>query len=256
MNLVNHEFKGGRKTMLKKFMNRMHRDQKGITGLETAIILIAFVVVAAVFAFTALSAGLFSTEKSKQAVYSGLQETRSTMELRNGVTANRTLNANIQRSGGAALTTTANIVTSVQFMVANVMEGESIDLHPSYTGDAATGITPNTDPHTTVISLTDQNVQLSDCAWTVTWVGDENGDFSLDKNERALITVWLVNNVAGQYKLGAPGSTTFYSDTQDTAGNLIDTNHTFTIQVKPSSGAVLTVERTTPGYLDTVMDLH
>jgi len=35
--------------MLKRFLNR----EKGITGLETAIILIAFVVVAAVFAFTA-----------------------------------------------------------------------------------------------------------------------------------------------------------------------------------------------------------
>ena len=34
--------------MLKKFLNR----EKGITGLETAIILIAFVVVAAVFAYT------------------------------------------------------------------------------------------------------------------------------------------------------------------------------------------------------------
>jgi len=34
---------------------KIHRGQKGITGLETAIILIAFVVVAAVFAYTAQS---------------------------------------------------------------------------------------------------------------------------------------------------------------------------------------------------------
>ena len=46
--------------MFKKFF----RHEKGITGLETAIILIAFVVVAAVFAYTALSAGLFATQKS------------------------------------------------------------------------------------------------------------------------------------------------------------------------------------------------
>jgi len=74
--------------MLKKFMNRMHHNQKGITGLETAIILIAFVVVAAVFAFTVLSAGLFSTEKSKEAVYSGLKEAQSTLELKGSVTTN------------------------------------------------------------------------------------------------------------------------------------------------------------------------
>ena len=35
------------------------RKDKGITGLETAIVLIAFVVVASVFAFTILSAGVF-----------------------------------------------------------------------------------------------------------------------------------------------------------------------------------------------------
>ncbi len=54
--------------MFKKFLRLIARDEKGITGLETAIILIAFVVVAAVFAYTALSAGLFSTQKSQEAV--------------------------------------------------------------------------------------------------------------------------------------------------------------------------------------------
>jgi len=41
------------------------RSQKGITGLETAIILIAFVVVASVFAFTIFSAGVSSSEANK-----------------------------------------------------------------------------------------------------------------------------------------------------------------------------------------------
>src|SRR5512142_1887967 len=56
-------------------------DERGITGLETAIILIAFVVVAAVFAFVVLSTGLFSSERGKEAVYAGLAKTRGTMEL-------------------------------------------------------------------------------------------------------------------------------------------------------------------------------
>jgi flagellin FlaB len=41
------------------------RAARGITGLETAIILIAFVVVATVFAFTVLSTGVFSAERSE-----------------------------------------------------------------------------------------------------------------------------------------------------------------------------------------------
>lgn len=39
------------------------RDQRGITDLETAIVLIAFVVVASVFAFAVLSTGLLASEK-------------------------------------------------------------------------------------------------------------------------------------------------------------------------------------------------
>ena len=48
------------------------RDQRGVTGLETAIILIAFVVVASVFAFTVLSTGIFSVAKGKETSHSGL----------------------------------------------------------------------------------------------------------------------------------------------------------------------------------------
>jgi len=68
-----------------RYFKCIYKEQKGITGLETAIILIAFVVVAAVFAYTVLSAGLFSTQKSQEAVYSGLQETQNTLVVKGGV---------------------------------------------------------------------------------------------------------------------------------------------------------------------------
>ncbi|HIM78888.1 MAG TPA: flagellin, partial [Dehalococcoidia bacterium] len=53
------------------FAKSLIRDQRGITGLETAIVLIAFVVVASVFAFAVLSTGLLSSEKSKETVLGG-----------------------------------------------------------------------------------------------------------------------------------------------------------------------------------------
>jgi flagellin-like protein len=71
----------------KKYFKNIYKAQHGITGLETAIILIAFVVVAAVFAYTVLSAGLFSTQKSQEVVYSGLQETQNTLEIKGAVLA-------------------------------------------------------------------------------------------------------------------------------------------------------------------------
>src|SRR3970040_1625355 len=66
------------------------RDERGITGLETAIILIAFVVVATVFAFVVLTTGIFSAERGKETVFAGLQKARGTMEVRGGVVVNAT----------------------------------------------------------------------------------------------------------------------------------------------------------------------
>ena len=71
-------------------LNRLIKEERGITALETAIILIAFVVVAAIFAFTVLTTGTFLTEQSKQAAYAGLQEVSSSMQLEGSVVLEET----------------------------------------------------------------------------------------------------------------------------------------------------------------------
>ena len=53
----------GYSSWINRSRDTLDRDQRGVTGLETAIILIAFVVVASVFAFTVLSTGIFSAPK-------------------------------------------------------------------------------------------------------------------------------------------------------------------------------------------------
>ena len=88
---------------------KLNRNEQGVTALETAIILIAFVVVAAVFAFTILSTGTFLTERSKEAAYSGLQEVRGSMELK----------------GSVVLETTGQYIV---FNVSTVAGGSSVDL--------------------------------------------------------------------------------------------------------------------------------
>ncbi|WP_292520643.1 archaellin/type IV pilin N-terminal domain-containing protein [Methanoculleus sp.] len=49
----------------------------GFTGLEAAIVLIAFVVVAAVFAYIALAMGLFFSEESQSTVHQGIRQAGS-----------------------------------------------------------------------------------------------------------------------------------------------------------------------------------
>jgi flagellin FlaB len=72
---------------MNKAVHNLYHGKKGITGLETAIILIAFVTVAAVLAYTVLSAGIFSSERGKEAVYGGLEGAQSTMEVKGSTVA-------------------------------------------------------------------------------------------------------------------------------------------------------------------------
>ncbi len=212
--------------MLEK-LRKLLKQEEGITGLETAIILIAFVVVAAVFAFTVLSAGIFSSDRSKEAVYAGLSQVRGSMEVRGDV---------IARSPDGAK------VGSVIFSVANVAGGEPIDLTEptaaNATCTAGSGCTYSSSSHKVVINYRDKNQYVTDLPWTRTWKGTNDGDNLLEAGEVAEITVPLV--ISGT----------------DVLTPTLGTDTTFGIEVKPSKGAVLDIERTTPAKIDSVMDLQ
>jgi flagellin FlaB len=199
--------------MLKGLNKNLRRDERGITGLETAIILIAFVVVASVFAYTVLSAGIFSSQKGQEAVYAGIAETRATMEIKGGVFA-------------YGNTTTGN-VTAVSFTLNNALKGQAIDLSPNPYGGNAT--------HVTIISYTDNNQHVADMPWTVAWIGrntNTGGSNLLEQDDQAVVRVDLSHLTTNP---------TIYS--------------TFTIEVKPVTGASLIINRTLPAKIDPVMNL-
>ena len=139
-----------------------YSDQRGITGLETAIILIAFVVVASVFAYTVLSAGIFSSERGKEAIHAGIDSARSSMEMVGPVVAEDTDDD--------------DEIESIVFIVSNSLNGEAINLTE----------TPN---HTTVISYIDSVQTVNDIAWTATPIGRGDGDALLEPGEKFEIHV-------------------------------------------------------------------
>lgn len=159
---------GGRvRSMLRSQCERMARgtrrlrDDAGITGLETAIVLIAFVVVAAVFAFVVLSTGLFSSERSKEAVHAGLAKTRNTMTIQSGVVA---------RSAGLAT------VDSIEFDLALAAGGDSVNLDPAATSNS------------TVLTYIDATTVVTDVAFTVApLVGNANS--LLEPGELLRVTI-------------------------------------------------------------------
>ena len=144
---------------------RLFNREDGITGLETAIILIAFVIVASVFAFVVLSTGLFSAERGKETVFAGLEKARGNLEIRGALTV-----ADTDTNG------TIDSADEIVFNVALAAGGFPISLDPTaYT-------------NTVVINWIDAQDRIADTAYTVTWIL-EDGDDLLETGELAQVTV-------------------------------------------------------------------
>jgi flagellin FlaB len=56
-------------------------NEEGFTGLEAAIVLIAFVVVAAVFSYVVLGAGFYTTQKAQETIYRGVEQSTTNVQL-------------------------------------------------------------------------------------------------------------------------------------------------------------------------------
>ena len=149
---------------MRKLLQRIRQKQEGITGLETAIILIAFVIVASVFAYVVLSAGLFSSQKAKEAVNAGVQSTMSTLELKGNIVARMQ----------------SSVVTELYFNVGIPAAGHPVDFTPT-----------TNSTNTVVISYFDTDNMIPSVNWTILKLSTINNDNLLDPNELFQVTVIL-----------------------------------------------------------------
>jgi len=91
----------------------MKHNDEGFTGLEAAIVLIAFVVVAAVFSYVVLGAGFFTTQKAQETVYKGVEQST----------------ANIQMVGNVyGLSTDNSTITNITFVIGLAPGASALDL--------------------------------------------------------------------------------------------------------------------------------
>lgn len=191
---------------------RFHQNQSGQNALETAIILIAFVVVASVFAFTVLSAGQASTERGEAAIYRGLAGIESSMSVKGAVIA----------TTDATATTEGTKVETIVFTVSLVSGGDPVDL------------TPGVGTNPVVIGFRDSNEMVPEVEWAAAFVGANDDDTMLEDQELAQITVTVPTD------LTTP----------------LGSNMAFTLEVKPPTGAVIQINRTTPASLEPVVELR
>jgi flagellin FlaB len=172
----------------------IHRDERGITGLETAIILIAFVIVATVFAFVVLTTGVFSSERGKETVFAGLSKARGTMELRGGVVV-------------SATGSPADTVDDIVLTFGNAAAGDPIPMDPDATENA------------TIIAYRDDSVIDNDVEYTVTNVlGD--GDDLLEPGEVMTVTIDAATGITPAPSLAA--NDRFTLEVQTPVGAVLD----------------------------------
>ncbi len=152
-----------------RLLSSLHKKEEGITGLETAIILIAFVIVASVFAFVVLSTGLFSADRGKEAVFAGLDKARGNLEVRGALTV-----TDVNADGAI----TALGADTIVFNLASAAAGAPVSIDPLAT------------TNTTVMNYIDQQIRVADMTFTTLEIlGD--GDNLVEVGELFEITLLL-----------------------------------------------------------------
>jgi len=111
--------------LIRKGHGHAHR---GVIGIESAIVLIAFVIVAAALAFVVLNMGFSTTQKAKTAIIAAVEEAGSSMEIAGKVTGTGDVTPSLLNttlipikiiSGGGNVNLDANL-TSVKYLSNNI----------------------------------------------------------------------------------------------------------------------------------------
>lgn len=201
-------------------------SEDAFTGLEAAIVLIAFVVVAAVFSYVVLGAGFFTTQTAQATVHTGVAQASSSLEIVGNVM-------------GMAVADPPTRLTFINASVALTAGGTAMDLSQmviSYS-DNNQGRNPSIQNNTAGVTdcsnvFTDRD--QADQLWCVSQkINDLNPSAPnnlLEPNE-----IWVLT-------IGMPPTATV--------------NTKFTVNLQPAVGAVLPISRTIPGGLNPVQAVY
>jgi flagellin FlaB len=207
---------------MKNIVEKRRKKNAGLTGIETAIILIAFVIVAAVFSFAVLNTGFQSTQKAQEVMKAGMEQAASALEL----------------DGGIIISSTSGKLKTMNFTVRLSPGKNPVSFDPSFLSIAL--ITPSYSRQNIYAGYSDtdtgctvnQTDKIRACAYKIL---DAGAIGFLEHGDRFLIVVrW--NATSGDPVLLGP-------------------NTQVIIELKPSTGNVLTVSRLLPLVLDGVQYL-
>ena len=199
-------------------MKAVLRQKRGIVGIEAAIVLIAFVVIAAAFAYVVINMGFYSAQQAKSTIDKGIQEATSALTL-DGFITGLTNGTDIQYLAiPVKLAVGRSEVDMASDTVVVSVLGDGFALSDIYDTAAV-----STNSNLTAL-MTGTTAAKAKC---YIFNDDGNGDTLLKQNEKA----YMVINLSAGYVLGS------YSKVK--------------VEIRTSRGAALMIQRDIPGGLPT-----
>jgi flagellin FlaB len=196
-------------------IKRLLKNKRGIVGVEAAIVLIAFIIIAAALSYVVINMGFYTAQKTKETMQSGLDESLTALQLDGVVTAKTDNSSYIEyvafpaklAAGHASEDLSGNsVILSVYAPNTTLMN--------IYKGSVATDNT-TWDSLITSLSLGDNQAKFA--------IYNGNNNTVLESTEKAFLVIHLAQ------------------------GYRIYDYQTVKIEVRTAKGAALTVVRTAPG---------
>jgi len=232
---------------MKLFRKGTRHTHRGIIGIESAVVLIAFVIVAAALAFVVLNMGFATTQKTKTSITSALGEAGSSLSISGSITGDSF--------------SSANPMTAIMVPLKISSGGESIDLNTtraiiSYLSD----------------SVEYDNIYRDGCTETgatyatpnAAWNAAETGAGCIGGGENPIsdgfpvlttaIIYWAVSQQTPPNTVLEQGEHAILSigwNAADAPSSL----DKIKIELTVTGGATLTIERDVPSISSTVIDL-
>jgi len=197
-----------------KMSRKNFNNENAFTGLEAAIVLIAFVVVAAVFSYVVLGAGFFTTQKSQETVYAATKQATSSFEVIGSVY-------------GMANISNAPYLSHLKFTIGNTAGGSAVDMTKvvvEYTDESKRWYG---DDYGVPQNITEADLYSNSTAlWGILQRVNSDTDDLLEPGEQYIVGIKVPNTAT-------PGTS-------------------FTLTMQPASGSAYPIVRRVPAGIDKV----
>ena len=232
----------------------LRRDKRGFTGLEAAIVLTAFVVVAAVFSYMVLGAGFFSTEKAKEVVHTGVEKATSSADIAGDVIGHGWLYGNVSTNTSNGTAGNWNLYGDSGYNTYYAWNNTTYPHKPDSTNltvvEFQVELTAGQEPmdmNKVVLSYSDEDTYNASLTYR-SWGNASKGNLTMGSWSYSLATSEM-----GKPNMLDPNEKMTVIVALPEYG--VTANKEFKIDFKPALGGSITISKTAPGTIDKTMVL-